>query len=199
MPLTQYDFTLHPRKHLTDEDICYYFMEHTVGGYSASPSNDKISNLKKPMRARGTGQWPHKQRAIQQFITDLESINFKDDHDEMMVVPGITSKPRAHDEWDERIDQVAQGFVDRFSHLKIGKIIDTRDAVIPANHGGNRDMTFIKENTIWDGNCPETSNTIIIVDDVLTTGSHFRAWKEFILENCPNINKVIGVFWALHV
>lgn len=198
MPLTQYDYNLHPRPHLTQNDICYYFMEHTVGGYEASPSNNKISNFKKPVSAMGTNQWPHKQRAIRQFINDLESITFKDDQGEMMVVPGITSKPRSDTAWDDRIDKVAEGFANKFSHLSIGKIIDTRAVVVPSSHGGSRDMATIKNNTLWDGNCPETADTIIIIDDVLTTGAHFKAWKEFILENCPNINKVIGVFWALH-
>lgn len=199
MPLTQYDYNLHPRTNLTEDDVCFYFMEHTVGGYAASPSNDKISNFKKPVSARGTGQWPHKQRAIRQFINDLGSITFKDDQDEMMVVPGVTSKPRSDSEWDNRIDKVAEGFADKFTHLSIGKIIDTRDTVVPSSHGGDRDKTVIKNNTIWDGNCPESADTIIIIDDVLTTGAHFKAWQEIILENCPNVNKVIGVFWALHV
>lgn len=198
MPLTKYDYNLHPRPHLTASDVCYYFMEHTVGGYAASPNNSKISNFKKPVSVKDTNQWAHKQRAIRDFIDDLGSITFQDKQNEIMVVPGITSKPRSDSEWDDRIDKVAEGFADKFSHLSIGKIIDTRDAVVPSSHGGGRDMTIIKNNTIWDGHCPEAADTIIIVDDVLTTGAHFKAWKEFILENCPNVNKVIGVFWALH-
>ena len=197
MPLTQYDYNLHPRPHLTKEDVCFYFMEHVSGGYTASPSNDKISNFKKPISVKGTNQWPYKQSAIKAFIADLASINFKDPQKEMMIVPGITSKPRSDTEWDDRIDKVSEGFAEQFSHLSIGKIIDTKDVMIPSSHGGSRDITIIKDNTIWDGNCPETADTIIIVDDVLTTGAHFKAWKEFILENCPKVNNVIGVFWAL--
>jgi len=198
MPLTQYDYNLHPRSNLTEDDICYYFMEHTGGGYLASPSNDKISNFKKPVSVKGTNQWPHKQKAIRQFIADLGTITFKDTDHEMMIVPGTTSKPRSDNDWDNRIDKVAEGFSDKFSHLSIGKIIDTKDVVVPSSHGGDRDMLIIKGNTIWDGNCPDTADTIVIVDDVLTTGAHFKAWKEFILESCPEVKYVIGIFWALH-
>jgi predicted amidophosphoribosyltransferase len=41
-------------------------------------------------------------------------------------------------------------------------------------------------------NCP---NNIMICDDVLTTGSHFRALKDMILEKKPGA-KVIGLFIA---
>ena len=43
------------------------------------------------------------------------------------------------------------------------------------------------------------SETVFRVDDVLTTGSHFVACKQFIMDHDPRVKNVIGIFWALHV
>ena len=48
-----------------------------------------------------------------------------------------------------------------------------------------------------DFSLPPTIDAVIILDDVLTTGSHFKAIKNMLLEKYPNLSDVIcGLFIA---
>jgi len=198
MGLAKYNHELHLRYHLDENDECFYFMEHQSGGYTASPSNNKISNFKKPISAKNTSQWRWKEKAISQFIDDLKSIGLNP-KDTVVIVPGATSKPRKSRDFDNRIDQVVEGFSEGNEMFRVEYLIEAKVTVVPSSHGGSRDKEDIKSNTQWNGFKGKVPETIIIVDDVLTTGSHFKAWKEIVQENAPEVKRIIGFFWALHV
>jgi len=198
MKLTKYNHSLHSRYYLDEDDECFYFMEHQPGGYSASPSNSQISNLKKPISAKGSTQWKWKELAISQFIQDLKSLELSSEN-VVIVVPGATSKPRESSNFDSRIDQVVDGVFENHKSFQVEYLIEAKNEVIPANYGGSRKKEDIKKNTKWNGFNGTVYETVIIIDDVLTTGSHFKAWKEIIKENAPEVKRIIGIFWALHV
>jgi hypoxanthine phosphoribosyltransferase len=67
---------------------------------------------------------------------------------------------------------------------------------IPAAHlGGDRDIESFYENLEWVGFRSQAVNTVVVVDDVITSGSRFKACKQIILEYHPDA-RVIGVFWG---
>ena len=37
---------------------------------------------------------------------------------------------------------------------------------------------------------------LIVFDDVITTGSQFRAYSEFVFENMKKLPNMIGLFWC---
>ncbi len=71
--------------------------------------------------------------------------------------------------------------------------------MLPAHLGGSRKVEVIKNATVWNGINDLNGDTVILVDDVLTTGAHFKAWKGFIMEHDPRVKNVIGLFWTLQV
>lgn len=191
------DLALHPRHFLEPFDICYYFLEKEAEGYTKSKANNIIYNFKKPVERRGRAEWKYKVDAIDKFIKMLCQTEYKGEC--ITVVPAPTSKPRGHDEWDDRIDQAVDGLKECHPELNIEKILDTTIAHTPAHAGGRRDIWDIQAHTACQPleNC--SSGVVILVDDVLTTGAHFKAWKEMILQYNPNVRDVVGLFLSLHM
>lgn len=195
--LHKLDLDLHPRHYLDNTDHCYYFLEKEAEGYTKSQANNLIHNFKKPVDRRGRPEWRYKIDAIQKFINMLCEREYQGEC--ITIVPAPTSKPRGHEEWDDRIDQVVDGLRMCQPELNIEKILDTTTMHTPAHIGGSRNLSEIKSHTISTPlkNC--TSGVVILVDDVLTTGAHFKAWKEMILRSNPDIKNVLGLFLSLHM
>ena len=53
----------------------------------------------------------------------------------------------------------------------------------------------IKETYQWNGFQNQPNEYLYLVDDVITTGAQFRAYKDLVLEHHPDL-KILGVFWA---
>ena len=66
--------------------------------------------------------------------------------------------------------------------------------------GHVRDEKYIaelKKSFSWIGFPLKEPDILIIIDDVITTGAQFRAYKEFLLENIQKKpERIIGLFWA---
>lgn len=181
-------------------DNCFYYLDHTDGGYSASDANQQIFNIKKPMDRKGRSEWYYKEKAINRFANDLAGFLIENKlslYDSVMVaIP--PSKTRDNPEYDDRIVQVIQ----RASYIAGVDWLDPFDVVKdsdPAHCGGERSLSFTTSNIVFNGNHSllRNYNICLIVDDVLTSGSHYVACKNKILELNPRMD-VLGVFWALH-
>lgn len=197
MAIVQYNHRIHQRYNLTEHDLIYYFFERTSSGFDGSPNNGKILNFKKDISKRDRYEWKFKIQAIQEFASDL--IREINPTSQITIIPAPTSNPRGSENFDDRIDQVVNLVQSRNGLCKTEYALDTSDTIQSSHMGGSRDIAYIKEHTIWNGFQVEPSSTVILIDDVLTTGAHFKAWKEIILERDPRVTNVIGVCWALHV
>jgi hypothetical protein len=187
------DIELHPRIHIGADDLCVYFLEKESEGYSASDANNLIYNFKKPVSRRGHSDWYYKEEAIKTIASMVNNISFP----RCFIVPAPTSKPRNSTEWDDRIDQIVDSITQQ--QVVVAKILDVSEPLKPAHDGGSRDIATIKAYTSQILLPNNGIDTVIISDDVLTTGAHFKAWKEIILEHNPHIKQVFGLFFALHV
>jgi len=188
------DLTLHERPFIGTDDLCYYFLEKEAEGFDHSKANNLVYNFKKPVDRKGRHDWKYKVRAIHLFTKMLCSIKYPKN---TTIIPAPTSKPRHHAQWDSRIDDAVDG-IRRCNHaVAVEKALDTKMPHTPAHSGGSRNIAEIQNNTSY---IPLQSRPewIILVDDVLTTGAHFRAWKEILVRHNPG-SKVIGLFLALHM
>ena len=196
--MIRYEHSLYNRTHLDDKDLCYIFYEKLSEGYSASDANQIVFNFKIPPNKKGTKQWYFKEKAIREFASLICDI-FSNIDDNLIIIPAPTSKPRAHPDFDDRLDAVAQLVQECKPNIHAEYALDTIKETTKAHLGGSRNPAEIYANTKWNGIKNLNSNAVILIDDVLTTGGHFKAYKQMILDNEPGIDFVIGVFLAIQV
>lgn len=193
---------------LVPNESCYYWGEYTPSQYidgamwNFSPTNQLITNLKKPLDRKGTAEWRYKQKAIQQvadaFSTMWQWTKMQDNPPTLVPIP--PSKCRTDAMYDDRMFQVLNTL-----SLKTGIPLDIRDCLshsgnLPASHGADyrptpealyADLTIdmqvarIQQQPRW----------ILLFDDMLTTGAHFVAARRKLHDAFPNVG-VAGVFIA---
>jgi hypothetical protein len=66
-----------------------------------------------------------------------------------------------------------------------------------AHLGGVRDPSSFYDNLAWSGIGP-SNGAIVLIDDVITSGSRFKACQRLLVEKVPGI-LVYGLFWAKSV
>lgn len=183
----------HPPSHISPtEDLCYFAREYVSGGgYKASPTNQLISNFKKPVAKRGTREWYYKEQAITQFAQELGSVFPQ--HCVLGFIP--CSKRKDDPEYDDRFELTLQQLKSQRGDLTIVEPLAMRESMEPFHVSGqHRDPEYIYDRLEWKG-LREGLDHVILIDDVITSGAHFKACKRLIREHCPEI-EVAGVFWA---
>jgi predicted amidophosphoribosyltransferase len=194
------ELSLKDHHHLVLSDECYYLGEYTARrDWSFSETNKLILNYKKPVSRRGRSEWKYKTQAVSQVAKAL-SDNLGPALDNLLLMPMPTSKASNDPEFDSRIR-------DTLSQVKKpnGMRCDTREllvlkATMVAMHDGARRSVSDLENAyqISEELCVAVPNWIVIFDDVLTTGCHFRAASNMLRKRFPNA-RITGVFIARRV
>jgi len=177
--------------HVTSQDEIFYAREYiSEGGYEASEANSLIINFKKDISRKGKPEWYYKEQAIRKFALELGRAVM-----ENAVLAAIPSSIWELDpKYDSRMDDMlaqAKGFK---PSLILEKPFVANQTTTPSHHGGTRNPQEIYDNLVWRG-FSQPTNLVLLVDDVLTSGAHFRACKRLIQEHHPNV-RVVGVFWA---
>ena len=197
--LTKIDELIRPDHYYLDgEDECYFIGEYTAGrGYSFSSTNQFIYNLKKSVERRGLPDWGWKEKAIQQATSMLrESINppFLESATFVPVPPSrIISDPL----YDDRMIRVLR---------LLGPNVDVRELVTQAEgmHDAHTSQSRPRPNVLYQNYGIDESliepipSTIAVVDDVLTTGAHFKAMKRILQDSIPEV-RVVGLFLARRI
>jgi len=177
---------------LDDDDVCYYARDYvSEGGYGASEANQLISNFKKPPERRGRPEWHYKEQAIAQFAREIASI---DNLEEFLVTCIPCSTSRQDPAYDPRLDDTLRVLKNLRPNVAVEFLLSFQENMTPAHHGGIRNPDIIYANLAWS-RTRSTLTNIVVVDDVLTSGAHFKACKRMIIENITNAH-VVGLFWA---
>jgi hypothetical protein len=183
--------------HLTKDDQCYFLREYLAGGgFQAGETNQLIFNLKKSPDRRGKPEWHYKVDAIRKAGNELREAINRQWLDGAAVVPMPPSKARSDPAYDDRMPCVARamcmgtgGQVREFLSQRV-----STDAVHSQDQ--SRDVDALAANYAIDESCcipaPER---IAVLDDVLTTGAHFRAAKRVLRGRFPAAH-IIGLFVA---
>lgn len=188
-----------PDHHYLDEhDICYYAGEYTAGaGHAYSETNQLILNFKKTLDKRGTPQWPYKERAIQQAAQIIRAAIKADAP--ITFVPVPPSKSKEDPLYDDRLVLMLQA-------VCAGRKQDVRELVLQhhsleAAHLAAARPTpaeLIANYRLDENLVAPAPRTLWIIDDVLTTGCHFKAVKHVLASHFVD-TPIVGLFLARRV
>lgn len=198
--LSQIDnLTIGDHYHLQPGDVCLYYGDYTARqGYDHSQTNQLIRNLKKSVLRRGRDEYYYKELAMDRVAQALvRHIRM----DQVTFVPVPPSKVREHPEYDDRMVQILARC------QRLNPATDYRELVLQtesteANHleaaprQRPADLEAIYAiNRVDDRPLREY---VIVLDDMLTTGSHFVAMRNTIHRAFPG-QHVAGLFVARRV
>lgn len=190
--------------YLDSDDECYYIGEYTARkGFAFSETNQLIHNLKKSPESRGTAQWKWKEHAIQQAGNLLRAVLANEPNEQWLeratLVPIPPSKVEGDPLYDDRMHRVLQE-LGRSLNLDIRELIRQRESTLAAHERTDRpNPSEIAENYYIVEELSEPAPVQFgVFDDLLTTGSHFKAMKMVLRDRFQNV-PVTGIFIARRV
>ncbi|MBK0164392.1 hypothetical protein IAE27_13190 [Klebsiella sp. S69] len=196
--LTQIDELIRGQHyHLDAGDLCYFFGEYTARQRAAySETNQLIMNLKKGNERRGLQDYHYKGVAINrvaQMITHTIG-NISD----YTFVPVPPSKCRTDAAYDDRMTAILRTAQAMNSSLDFRELVLQNQSTV-ASHASTANRPTPDEimgNYSLDSSLlAGIRGNIIIFDDVLTAGSHFKAMKQFLRRHLPGAS-ILGLFVA---
>lgn len=184
--------------HLTLFDACYYYGEYTAGqGYNYSLTNSLIYNLKKSPLDSHKPAYQYKMNDMQYVANKLsETI----DPAKTTFIPIPSSKSKDHEAYDDRMVNILVRWKELDPSVDYRELI-TQKCTMTASHLNDqkRDPDELYSNYAFEAPLAVGCHkNIIIIDDVLTTGAHYKAARRIITENIPGA-QVCGVFIARRV
>lgn len=189
------ELTIEKHYHLSADDNCYYLMEYKKDDGFDNQEKQLILNFKKKLSTRNTNQWQYKGIAIAKLTALFKnSIVPQVGLDHVTLVPIPPSKCRTDAEYDDRMYQLLRKSFPTNADLRelLYNIENIRSA-----HDNPQNRPTPQELQANMAINPELANeireTVILFDDVLTSGGHFLACKNIIRSAFPNVN-IIGIF-----
>ena len=180
------------------EDECFYFMEYISGlGYKGGDTNSLISNFKKEVSKKGTPEYRYKVEAIAKIASMLVQTLKNKNIEHYTFVPIPPSKAKSNLLYDARLLKVLHIAKKELSGLDVCELFSLKESMQASHTTENRLTKNELKNLIFvdDDKLQLTKKTIILFDDILTTGAHFKACKELLKEKLPDI-RIIGLFIA---
>lgn len=177
-------------------DICYYAREYVAyGGYNTSDTNSVILNFKKPPSVKDTPQWHYRQKAVKQIATELYCF-FKQLPLNNIFISWIPSSKLITDpEYNSRFEDLLLKLAG-YLQINYGHLIISKGKLQPSHLDGPRDPSILTSNFTLNQDIDISPFTwVVLIDDVITSGSHFKVCKNLILEKFSE-KKIAGVFWA---
>lgn len=191
--------------YLEEDDVCVYLGDYTPhGGYDCSDVNQLIANLKKSIDRREMDDYKYKLSAIDQCASMikyvLENIILKQTTASIIIIPIPPSKSKDHELYDNRMIKIATRASQDQDRVKVIEFVAQRTSTKAMHLSVNRlSPPQLQSNYDVLSEIPDTDNVevVLIFDDVLTTGSHFKAVKNMLLNQYPNLSgKIYGLFIA---
>lgn len=184
--------------YLDKDDKCYYLGDYiSKGGYSCGPTNNIVYNFKKPMDKKGKSEFIYKQKAI----NSLSSIfsNLINPEIAITFVPIPPSKSKDDPNYDDRGWRLCKGICENNEKWVAKELILQTQTIEPFHNSKTRLHPEKLESyyVLNESQLPVDTDAIFLFDDVLTTGAHFKAAKNFLLRIIKNSPlDIIGLFIA---
>lgn len=185
--------------YLRDDDDCLYLMEYfSHKGYGYSPENSFIQNLKKSVTRKALYEYRFKSEAITKatILFKTSVLPAIENWGPCTFVPIPCSKEKTDSLYDDRVEQFTSNCLIG-SHHNFAELFKIRESR-PATHESDLRLRPDEHMELLDIDLnigAGTKDTIILVDDVITTGSQFVACKDLILRHYPH-KLVVGIFLA---
>jgi hypothetical protein len=179
--------------YIDEGDDCHYLYEYTAGkGWRGGDTNQLIHNLQKK---RGDGGYHYKAPAIARCAHELSAVLNAEWLGRATIVPIPPSKVKIDPAYDDRMVQVCRA-IHGATPPDVRDLVEQIASTDTFKGGNRKSPADLKQNyRIAENQLQNLRGIVGIFDDVLTTGSHFKAVKEMILERSPQ-TQVIGVFVA---
>jgi len=188
---TQIDPVLHGFQYLAEQDTIYYHIEYSRGGYQKSPANQWVSNYKKDIKYRGENHWHYKEEAIEKFASLIIQTPIGDNR---VLLAGPPSKRRDSLAFDSRNEDVLR-IVNKATGIPISFNLEAIKDFEPLHHQtGYRNPEMLRGRYTFTP-FEDVPDVVYIVDDVITSGSHFVVWRDLIHQAHPGL-EVRGIYLA---
>jgi hypothetical protein len=184
---------------LTESDTCLYIGEFTAGAGFGTSTNDLIINFKiepKKLRANPNRQrwknWAIKTvaKALAKYLGNLP--------EGRVVVPIPGSKIPGDPEYDDRMLRALRE-APCARPIPFREIIKQRCSTKADHEGGRQSYDELKRNCYVDEKCAlPVPSKVILLDDVITDGKHFKVCQELLTNRYGNID-VVGLFIARRI
>ena len=194
------DLTRGDHSYLRRTDVCRYIGEYTAGkGFPYSATNSLILDFKMPVSRAGRRNWPQKQKAIASAAAALRRALEANPLDAAVFVPVPPSKSKDDDGYDDRLVRMLRA-VRPQRPLDVRELIVQTHSVEPTHRRSAR-LRASEIEEIYDIDEAQEAppaGLVVVVDDLLTSGAHFRAAQRTLSRRFPDID-VVGLFLARRV
>ena len=186
--------------YLRRTDVCRYIGDYRAGkGPDYSATNSLILDFKMPVSRARRRDWPQKERAIGRAAAALRRALEGSGLDQAVFVPVPPSKARDDDGYDDRLLRMLRA-VRPERPLDLRELIVQTRSVEPTHRRQARprasDIEAIYR--IDEALAAPEAGLVVVVDDLLTSGAHFRAAQRTLLRRFPDID-VAGLFLTRRV
>lgn len=186
-----------PPRYLVDEGVaneCFAAREYVSGAGYSLPTNSEVQNFKKcASRRENEGEWHYRDRAVRLFARELASLIA----DNAICVSWVPSSiPSSDPEYSRRFEDMLQVARQTATGITVVEPIRRSSRVDSMHSGGSRSIDRAGRGLEWIGfGEAGPPQALLVVDDVVTTGASFCAYRRLLLSNAPRV-QVYGAFWA---
>ena len=178
-------------------DECYYLLEFYPGKrYGFNSDNDLVKHLKRRVDRSGMMALKQKEGALRDIANLLRpALASLFDFGATTFVPVPPSKRRVDPFYDNRVAQLLRLACPASADIR--ELIVCREEREPAHFNEVRPSAEMLLDNYMLGEVGGGSvrERIVLFDDVITSGNHFVACRQFLLKHFPG-REVVGVFVA---
>ena len=194
------DLTRGDHWYLREGDVCHFIGEYTARKGSAySATNSLILDFKMSVLNAGLPVWRHKEAAIATAAAVLRGAMHPSVLDKVVFVPMPPSKAKGDAGYDDRLVRMLRA-------VRPGRPLDVRELIVqtrsmePSHQRSTRPQAseIARRYRIDERLAVPEPGVVAVVDDLLTSGAHFRAAQRVLRRRFAGI-EVVGLFLARRV
>lgn len=185
--------------YLEEKDRCFYLVDYIARGGLEPTGNQFVANFKKDLKYKDKPEvWQYRVRAVKKFAECIHNFIQNRKMVKPVIIPLPTSKPRSSTNFNDRLDATIRQLKIINPHYDTRLCLDRLSEQAPVSCGGARDIdSIIQTSYIADEKPIASDSQVILIDDVLTTGAHFKAYKRMVMEHYKiGFDNIIGLFIA---
>jgi hypothetical protein len=190
------EYLLPEHKYLTAEDDCFFLLTYrSYRRFGRNTDNALIMDFKIEMNAKGTPEWNKKIAAIEKIAAMFDQSLPMLTQPNTIFVPMPPSKRKDNPLYDDRMTKLLKLFCNDREHSDLREIISIINSSAASHKGGKKlpPEEIIKNLELDLNMCDDKKKNIILFDDVITSGAHFKACQQLLQPQFPD-SDIKGIF-----